>query len=336
MTFREYLSDRTERLIVGTVFAFAAAGFLLATGTAAGVLVILLIAWLAIAAGMLLFDYYKCRTRLRELWTVMDGLDEKYLFAECVPKGDGIYERKLLELTRRAGKSMIRAVSDAREAQRAYQEYVESWVHEIKTPMTAAELVCRNADAKTRQKLLPELAQIKAHVERALFYARSESAEKDILIREADLAEIAAQAIANHRTLLIENGVRVETEQIEQNVYTDAKWAAFLLGQLLQNAARYRSEHPVVTLSARRLGKQVQLAVSDNGIGIPAHEQPRVFDRGFTGQNGRARGGSTGMGLYLCRRVAGCLEADLRLSSEEGRGTRVTITFPAKENLTKT
>ncbi len=90
----------------------------------------------------------------------MDGLDEKYLFAECVTKGRSIYERKLLELSRRAGKSMIRAVSDAREAQREYQEYVESWVHEIKTPMTAAELVCRNADAKTRQKLLPELAQI--------------------------------------------------------------------------------------------------------------------------------------------------------------------------------
>lgn len=335
MTFREYLSDRMERLIIETVFAAAAAGFLVAAGTAAGVVVILLIAWLATAVGMLLFDYYQCRIRLQELWAVMDGLDEKYLFAECVTKGRSIYERKLLELSRRAGKSMIRAVSDAREAQREYQEYVESWVHEIKTPMTAAELVCRNADAKTRQKLLPELAQIQAHVERALFYARAGSAEKDILVREVDLAEVVAQAIGNHRMLLIESGIRVETEQIEQNVYTDAKWVAFLLGQLLQNAARYRSEHPVVTLSGRQLGKQVQLAVSDNGIGIPAHEQPRVFDRGFTGQNGRARGGSTGMGLYLCRRVAGCLEADLWLSSEEGRGTTVTITFPAKENLTK-
>lgn len=335
MTFREFLSDRMERMVAETVFSAVAAGFLLVTGTASGVIAILLIAGLTAALCMLLFDYYKCRARLQELRAVMDGLDKKYLFAECAPRGRSVYERRLLELSRTAGKSMIRAVSDAREAQREYQEYVESWVHEIKTPITAAELICRNAGAKTRQKLLPELAQIQAHVERALFYARSESAEKDILIREADLAEIVAQAIGNHRTLLIESGIRVETENIEQKVYTDAKWAAFLLGQLLQNAARYRSDNPVVALSAKRLGKQVQLAVADNGIGIPAHEQPRVFDRGFTGQNGRARGGSTGMGLYLCRRVAGCLETDLRLTSEEGRGTTVTLTFPARENLTK-
>lgn len=335
MTFREFLSDRMERMVAETVFSAVAAGFLLVTGTASGVIAILLIAGLTAALCMLLFDYYKCRARLQELRAVMDGLDKKYLFAECAPRGRSVYERRLLELSRTAGKSMIRAVSDAREAQREYQEYVESWVHEIKTPITAAELICRNAGAETRQKLLPELAQIQAHVERALFYARSESAEKDILIRETDLAEIVAQAIGNHRTLLIESGIRVETENIEQKVYTDAKWATFLLGQLLQNAARYRSDNPVVALSAKRLGKQVQLAVSDNGIGIPAHEQPRVFDRGFTGQNGRARGGSTGMGLYLCRRVAGCLETDLRLTSEEGRGTTVTLTFPARENLTK-
>lgn len=335
MTFREFLSERFERLIMGIVFAAAAAAFLLVTGTSSGVITILLIAWLLTAAIVFLSDYYKCRGRLRELWAIMEGLDKKYLFAECVPKGRSVYERRLLELSRRAGKAMIRAVSDAEAAQREYQEYVERWVHEMKTPITAAELVCRNADAKTRQKLLPELAQIRAHVERALFYARAESAEKDILIREADLAEIVAQAIGNHRMLLIESDIRVETEYIEQKVYTDVKWSTFLLGQLLQNAARYRSGHPVVTLSARRLGKQVQLAVSDNGIGIPAHEQPRVFDRGFTGQNGRARGGSTGMGLYLCRRVADCLEMDIRLISDEGKGTTVTLTFPAKENLTK-
>ena len=118
-------------------------------------------------------------------------------------------------------------------------------------------------------------------------------------------------------------------------VYTDEKWAVFILGQLLQNAARYRGPEPVITLSAKPLGKQVQLTVTDNGIGIPAHELPRVFDRGFTGSNGRSRGGSTGMGLYLCRKLAVFLELELRMDSQEGAGTTVTLTFPAKENLTK-
>ena len=118
-------------------------------------------------------------------------------------------------------------------------------------------------------------------------------------------------------------------------VYTDEKWAVFILGQLLQNAARYRGTAPVITLSVKPLGKQTQLIVHDNGIGIPAHELPRVFDRGFTGSNGRNRGGSTGMGLYLCKKLAGFLELGLEIASEEGKGTTVTLTFPAKENLTK-
>lgn len=129
--------------------------------------------------------------------------------------------------------------------------------------------------------------------------------------------------------------MRAETRDLDQRVYTDGKWVCFLLGQLLQNAARYRSAQPVVTLSARALGRRVELTVEDNGIGIPAHELPRIFDRGFTGSNGRSRGGSTGMGLYLARRLATALEIELRAASEEGKGTRMTLLFPARENLSK-
>ncbi|MDE5952048.1 MAG: sensor histidine kinase, partial [Acetatifactor sp.] len=139
-----------------------------------------------------------------------------------------------------------------------------------------------------------------------------------------------SQAISHHRSLLISSGVRVETENLEHTVYTDSKWAVFILGQLLQNAARYHSDEPVVTLTSRILGQQVQLTVHDNGMGIPAHELPRIFDRGFTGSNGRSRGGSTGMGLYLCRKLTDCLEMDLQIASTEGAGTTATVTFPAK------
>ena len=115
--------------------------------------------------------------------------------------------------------------------------------------------------------------------------------------------EIAAQAIENHRPLLVQSGVRIETYGLDCTVYTDEKWTVFILGQLLQNAARYRKAEPVISISVKALGKQTQLIVQDNGIGIPAHELPRVFDRGFTGSNGRSRGGSTGMGLVLCEGI---------------------------------
>jgi len=333
MTLWEFLSDRLDRILIQAVCAAGAAFFLRATGTQSGVLAILLLALLLVFAGVQLADFLRQRARLRELESILEGLDQKYLFAECVPTPRSLYERRLFELTRRAGRAMTGAVSDARAAQREYREYVEGWVHEIKTPITAARLICQKLDGDTRRRLICELDQVQAHVERALFYARAESPERDCVIRQTQLSQLVAQAVGEHRALLIQSGVRVETDGLDRSVYTDGKWAAFILGQLLQNAARYRGPEPVVTISARPLGRQVQLTVADNGLGIPAQELPRVFDRGFTGSNGRARGGSTGIGLYLCKKLAVFLELGLEISSEEGRGTTVTLTFPAKEAL---
>jgi len=333
MTLWEFLSDRLDRILIQAVCAAVAAFFLRATGTQSGVLAVLLLALLLVFAAVQLADFLRQRARLRELEAILEGLDQKYLFAECVPPARGLYESRLLDLTHRAGRSMTGAVSDARAAQREYREYVEGWVHEIKTPITAARLICQKLDGDTRRRLVRELDQIQAHVERALFYARAESPERDCVIRQTQLSQLVAQAVGEHRALLIQSGVRVETDGLDRSVYTDGKWAAFILGQLLQNAARYRGPEPVVTISARPLGKQVQLTVADNGLGIPAQELPRVFDRGFTGSNGRARGGSTGIGLYLCKKLAVFLELGLEITSEEGRGTTVTLTFPAKEAL---
>ncbi len=294
-------------------------------------LIVLLLAFLTVN----MFDFFQQRARLLELKSILDALDRKYLFTECVPQPKGLFERRLFDLARLAGRDMTGAVSDAQASQREYREYVERWVHEIKAPITAARLICRELDGDTRRKLTAELSQIEAHVERALFYARAENPEQDCLFRQIELEKIAAQAIENHRSLLIQNGIRVELENMNCAVYTDEKWAVFILGQLLQNAARYRGPEPAVILSAKPLGRQTQLIVHDNGIGIPAHELPRVFERGFTGSNGRIRGGSTGMGLYLCRKLAVFLELGLDITSTEGNGTVVTLTFPAKENLTK-
>lgn len=338
MTFREFLADRLDRLFLQGLCAAAAAFFLWSTGTQSGVLVILFLALLPVFLTVQLSDFLCRRARLRELESILDGLDQKYLFAECLPPARALYERRLLELIRRAGRAMTESVSDARAGQREYREYVEGWVHEVKTPITAARLICRELDGAARRKLTGELARIEAHVERALFYARAESPERDCVLRRTGLEEIVAQAVEDHRTLLIQSGVRVERSGVDCCVYTDGKWAAFILGQLLQNAARYRGEEPVITVSAQPLGRRVRLTVADNGIGIPAHELPRVFDRGFTGSNGRIRAGgpaasSTGMGLYLCKKLAGFLELGLEIDSQEGRGTAVTLTFPAKESL---
>lgn len=335
MTLLEFLSDRLGRIALQLICTGLAALFLFITGTQPGVLVILLIGFLLIFLLVNMLDFFQQRTRLLELETIFERLDQKYLFTECISQPKGLYERRLFDMTRRAGRAMTGAVSDAQASKREYREYVERWVHEVKAPITAARLICRELDGETRRKLTVELAQIEAHVERALFYARAENPECDCLFRPITVDKITSQAIENHRSLLIQSGVQLETQRLDRTVYTDEKWAVFILGQLLQNAARYRGTKPRITLSAKPLGHQTQLIVQDNGIGIPAHELPRVFDRGFTGSNGRNRGGSTGMGLYLCKKLAAFLDLELHIVSQEGAGTTVTLTFPAKENLTK-
>lgn len=336
MTLRNFLSDRVGKIALQLICAGLSALFLFATGTQPGILVILLLVFLLVFVAEQIYDFSRQCAYLRELEAIWDGLDQKYLFAECAPPPKALYERRLFDLTRRAGRAMTGTVSDAKASQREYREYVERWVHEIKAPISAARLICRDLDGNTRRKLMMELAKIEANIERSLFYARAETPEQDCLFRQVILGEIASQAIENHRTLLIQSGVRIEVEHLNDTVvYTDEKWAVFILGQLLQNSARYRGAEPVITLFAKPLGKQVQLVLQDNGIGIPAHELSRVFDRGFTGSNGRSRGGSTGMGLYLCKKLASFLDLGLSIVSREGEGTVVELTFPLKENLTK-
>ncbi len=331
MTIYEFLSDRFKKFIFEISVVLIAAVFLLSTGTQFDILLLLLIGLSFLFLIVQIFDFLRSRSHLQELEAILSGLNEKHLFTECVPISNNLYERKLFELIRHSGKAMIEAVSDAQASQREYREYIESWVHEIKSPITAAKLICRTVDEPMRRKLSCELSQIDAHVERALFYARAESPEQDFLIRKINLSAIVSQAIQNHQSLLIQSNIQIQTQGLDQIIYTDDKWSCFILGQLLQNAVRYRSEQPIITLSAKPLGQQIQLSVQDNGIGIPAHELSRVFDRGFTGSNGRKKGGSTGMGLYLCRKLTNFLEINLSITSKEHQGTTITLTFPAKE-----
>lgn len=365
MRFHEFISDRLGKIILQFSIMTLVSFTLLSTGTQPGIVALLLVILFLIRMTVFVIDFIKCRSHLNELESIMDGLDQKYLFAECIPKPRTVYEQHLFTLIRRSCKSMIEAVTDAQSTQREYREYIESWVHEIKSPITAAELICYGIDAESGRRLTPELDQIKAHVERALFYARAESPEKDFIIRQVNLSEIVASTIESYRSLLMQSGICIETGNLDYLIYTDDKWTCFILGQLLQNAARYKKtstaqlqdyeaipmkscaseppcsepevcpDVPIISITAGFSKRRLVLTVSDNGIGIPAHELPRVCERGFTGSNGRARGGSTGMGLYLCRRLSKLLEIDMQITSVKHQGTQVMLAFPVKEILQK-
>lgn len=213
-----------------------------------------------------------------------------------------------------------------------YRDYIELWIHEAKTPIAAAKLVLTRMHGEEADVLAREIERIEDEVEQALYYARSASVRNDYVIREVVLADAMREVCKRHARFLIERqtipAIRIPDEA---SVLTDRPWLLFMVGQVVVNAAQYGAR--TITFSSQEEdagtshGRTV-LEVADDGWGISEADLPRVFDRGFTGRNGRVRGSATGMGLHLVARMCDQLGVGLRLSSEEGSGTRVIFIFP--------
>lgn len=176
------------------------------------------------------------------------------------------------------------------------------------------------------KELLLELEKTNRFTEQALYYARSEHTEKDYSVREMALSQVVHQAIADNKYLLLQGGMRLEVEEMQDTVYSDEKWVRFILNQLIANAVKYRTEQPVLRISTHKRQDQVILVVEDNGIGIAASDLPRIFEKGFTGQNGRMIQQSTGIGLYLCKRLCEKLGIGIAAESSE-QGTAISLAF---------
>lgn len=213
-----------------------------------------------------------------------------------------------------------------------YRNYVELWVHEAKTPIASAQLALSNLHGPEINKVRGDLDRIESRVEQALYYARSATLSEDFSIEELNLAAIARKACRQRSRTLIGAGVSLEfaiDETLE--VLADAKWTDFIIGQVLENSAKYGAKTIRFESTVKDAGTKdgcIELAISDDGDGIPAADVPRVFDRGFTGSRGRTHHKATGMGLHLAAVACERMGLGLRVSSEEGTGTTVALTFP--------
>lgn len=322
----DYFKDRLPLLMLQSFAMFLLALFLLAVGNEGSTIGIILVCWLLLLTGWLFVDFRLRKKKLDQLLALAEGLEEKYLIAEVAGKPHRADDRVYYRLLSMAGKSMLEQVSAVKRERREYREYIEQWIHEIKTPLTALKLLCDNNKSEITRTMLLELERLNHFAGQALYYVRSETVEKDYLIKETLLSDIVHQAVSDNKQLLLSNGVQIHLEDCEHTVFTDEKWVTFILNQLIGNAVRYRRENPVLIFRAFCTDDGISLSIEDNGIGIPADELPRIFEKGFTGTNGRLGKSSTGLGLYLCRRLCGKLGIGISAASGVG-GTAITLSF---------
>ena len=326
MNSRRYWKKRIPFLLTNLVCMAVLTVFLLVCGNSISAVLLILVVWALVLLTGLFLTYWTRKRQMQKLLDMVGQLSERYLISEVIELPEQAEDQVYYQLLKMAGKSMLEQIGEVRRERLEYKEYIEQWIHEIKTPITAMKLLCENHRTDWTKELLMELEKTNRFTEQALYYARSEHTEKDYSVREMALAQVVYQAIADNKYLLLQSGVRLEVEEMEDTVYSDEKWVRFILNQLIANAVKYRSEQPVLRFSTRRQQDQVVLKVEDNGIGISPADLPRIFEKGFTGQNGRMVQQSTGIGLYLCKRLCDKLGIGIAVESSE-QGTAISLAF---------
>ena len=407
MNLLRYVKDRFVALVIaGCALAFVTV-ILVVYGLDGGVVAFVVMVEIIALTSTFAYDFLRRKRFYDEFAAVCKDMDRKHLVCEVLDRPVFLEGELAYDALRGAAKSMNDEIAHTQRASEEYRDYIEMWVHEVKTPIAAAELAAANDVTPTTDRISRELDRIESCVEQALYYARGTTLRNDYLIRETDLARLVKDAVRNRSRALIDAGVQPSFADLDETVFADVKWCTFVLCQIIDNAAKYAAPaqpaaqlstqspvhptaqstdqptvqatdqspiHPTaqstdqspvrspapstdqspvrstaqsagqsfarqaagghLSFSAVRLDsgtadERVVLTIDDDGIGMPAADVARAFDRAFTGENGRAYGASTGMGLYLCKRLCDKMGLGLSLESEEGTGTCLHLAFPA-------
>ncbi len=261
----------------------------------------------------------------------LQELEEKYLVTEIIKTPDFLEGELLKGYLEQIDKSMLEHVNQYKYLMEDYKEYIELWIHEIKLPIATSKMVIENNKNMATKSIEEELGKLENYIEQALFYARSNVVEKDYYIRKCSLKEIVNESVKKNKNMLIQEKTILNLHDLEIEVNTDSKWIVFILNQILQNSSKYRKLEGELKLEiyARNNKENVILFLKDNGIGIKKGDITRVFDKGFTGSNGRmSNKKSTGIGLYLCKKLCDKLGIAIELNAVENEGTEVKLVFP--------
>lgn len=330
MKFKDFIKDKKIEIILMLFSTMSIEIILLAYQIQLIVRVYVVASIILSLLISMLIEYYSKKSYYNNLLEKLDELDQKYLLSEVISKAnfqDGNLFKEILEET---GKSMLENVNKYKYAQEDYKEYIELWIHEIKTPISASKLIIENNKNEVTKNIEEELDKIENYTEQALYYARSNTVEKDYIITKTNLKDIVNMSIIKNKTTILNNKFELNIHDLEKQVYTDSKWVVFILNQVIQNSIKYsKNENQSIEIYAEEQKEKVTLYIKDNGLGIKKSELSRVFEKGFTGENGRIIGKkSTGIGLYLCKKLCNKLQLAININAEQNVGTEVTIVFP--------
>lgn len=329
MNLRDFIKERIVFIIINSlILLFTAILLMVLKVDSFAILFIVIIN----GAGILtyhIFDYLRKKQYYNEIKENMESLDKKYLISEVIEEGTFTESKLIYDVICKGNKAMNDEIGEFKRGINDYREYIELWVHEIKTPIATCKLLIENNESPLTESIGEEVCKLENYIDQALFYTRSNTLEKDYIIKEMILSSCVNKVLNNNADSLIKKRVKISLGDLEKKVYSDSKWIEFILGQIISNSIKYMNkEHKELKIYCNENSKYVILNIEDNGAGISEKDISRVFDKGFTGENGRKFGKSTGIGLYLCKKLCKKLGLDINLVSEEGNFTRVSIIFP--------
>lgn len=318
-----YIKQRRRGILVGILFLCIFTVSFVLYGLPVRAVAYPAILCFAVMIVFAILDYQRARKKHYRLTRMQDFSD---VVAEKLPAVDGLddedYQFLLESLQRQYRTALL-------EHQKAYAEMVDYytvWAHQIKTPIASMRLTLQNEDTTLSRQLTNDLFRVEQYVEMVLTFLRLNSESTDYFIREYDLDEIIRQAVKKFSGEFISRKIRLIYEPVHTTVLTDEKWLSFVIEQVLSNALKY-TPRGSITIS---LEPDKRLCICDSGIGIAPQDLPRIFQRGYTGYNGRVDKKASGIGLYLCKRICERLGHDIEAKSKMDEGTTIIINLSTK------
>lgn len=333
MKFSDYITDRIVSFVCFVISEGLVFGLLWLVEVPMVFIIFTEIIFLLFFLFSLIWDYHRRSGYYKRLLQLLDQLDEKTLLMEIAER-PGFLDAKIVSyILKQNNKYQNDKIAEMQKQSRDYRDFLDTWVHEIKTPITSARLIIENEKNPTTLKIEDELRKIDNFVELVLYYARSSDVEKDFKVENTTLKALVSTALKTYSKPIIQAGGRIHMEGMDIPVCADSKSCSFIIGQVISNAIKYRQEEFRLEFRSQVQKNRITLLIHDNGIGISRADLSRVFDKGFTGENGRRFPKSTGIGLYLCKKLCDRMNIAISISSEKGQGTTIALYFPTESLL---